>query len=108
MKYRVIVEPPARANIDEAYRWIAGRNPAAAIKWFNGLEAAIRTLEDFPQRCPLAEESKVFDVEIRQLVYGKRVGAYRVVFTIKGESVHVLHIRHGRRRRLRRAPRRRK
>jgi plasmid stabilization system protein ParE len=108
VKYRVIVEPPARANLDEAYLWIAERNPAAAIKWFNGLEAAIRTLEDFPQRWPLAEESKVFEVEIRQLIYGKRVGAYRVLFTIEGESVHVLHVRHGRRRRLRRAPRRRR
>ena len=110
MKYRVIIEPPARTNIDEAYLWIAERNPAAAIKWFNGLEAAIRTLEDFPQRCPLAEESKVFDVEIRQLVYGKRVGAYRVLFTvtIREDAVHVLHVRHGRRRRLRPTPRRRR
>ena len=102
MKYRVIIEPPARANIDEAYLWIAERNPGAAIKWFNGLEKAVQTLEDFPQRCPLAEESKVFDVEIRQLVYGKRIGAYRILFTIQEDAVHVLHVRHGRRRRFRR------
>ena len=107
MKYRVLIEPPARDNIDEACRWIAERNPSAAIKWFNGLEAAIRTLEDFPQRFPLARESKMFDVEIRQLVYGKRVGAYRILFTIREDAVHVLHVRHGRRRRLRPRSRRR-
>lgn len=107
MKYRVLIEPPARDNIDEACRWIAERNPSAAIKWFNGLEAAIQTLEDFPQRFPMAEESKAFDVEIRQLVYGQRVGAYRVLFTIAEDAVHVLHVRHGRRRRLRRREQRR-
>ena len=95
MKYRVLIEPPARDDIDEAWLWIAGRNPAAAVKWFNGLEAAIQTLETFPQRFPLAEESQAFDAEIRQLVYGKRIGAYRVLFTIKEDAVHVLHVRHG-------------
>ena len=107
MKYRVLIEPPARDNIDAAFLWIAERNPSAAVKWFNGLEQAIQTLEDFPQRFPLAEESKAFGAEIRQLVYGQRVGAYRVLFTIQQETVHVLHVRHGRQRRLRRRPRRR-
>lgn len=107
MKYRVIIEPPARENIDQAYRWIAERAPVSAVKWFNGLEAAIQTLEDFPQRCPLAEESKAFDLEIRQLIYGKRVGAYRILFAIQQDAVHILHVRHGRRRRLGRKPPRR-
>lgn len=87
--------------MDEAYRWIAERAPDSAVKWFNGLEAAIQTLKDFPQRCPLAEESRAFDLEIRQFVYGKRVGAYRVLFTVVEDAVHILHVRHGRRRRLR-------
>jgi plasmid stabilization system protein ParE len=101
VKYRVIIQPPAAAEMDGAYLWIAERAPESATKWFNGLEAAIYALEDFPQRCPLAEESKAFDLEIRQLVYGKRVGAYRILFTIIGDAVHVLHVRHGRRKRLR-------
>lgn len=102
MKHRVVIEPPARENINEAYLWIAERDPTAAIKWFNGLQTAIQSLEKFPQRCPLAEENELFEVEIRQLVYRKGVGAYRVLFTVAGALVHVLHVRHGRRRRLRR------
>jgi toxin ParE1/3/4 len=101
VKYRVIIQPPAAADMDEAYEWILGHVPASAVNWFNGIEAAIQTLENFPQRCPLAEESRAFDLEIRQLVYGKRVGAYRVLFTIVQDAVHILHVRHGRRRRLR-------
>jgi plasmid stabilization system protein ParE len=107
VKYRVLIEPPARENIDEAYLWIAERNPSAAHNWYHGLEKAVQTLEDFPQRCPVAEESKAFDVEIRQLIYGKRIGAYRILFAIYEGTVHVLHVRHGRRRRLRRRTRRR-
>jgi plasmid stabilization system protein ParE len=93
VKYCVIIQPPAAAEMDEAYVGIAERAPESATKWFNGLEDAIYSLEDFPQRCPVAEESKAFDVEIRQLVYGKRVGAYRILFTIVGDAVHVLHVR---------------
>ena len=102
MKYRVIIQPPAAADIDDAYRWIAEHAVGSAVKWFNGLEAAIQTLENLPHRCPLAEESRAFDAEIRQLVYGKRVGAYRILFTIVQDAIHILHVRHGRRRRLRR------
>ena len=58
MKHRLIIQPPASADMDEAYLWIAERAPDSAAKWFNGLEAAIQTLENFPQRRPLAEESK--------------------------------------------------
>jgi len=101
VKYRVIIQPPASAEMEAAFQWIAERAPASAVKWFNGLEAAIQTLENFPARCPLAEESKAFNVEIRQLLYGKRVGAYRILFTIRQDAVHILHIRHGRRQRLR-------
>lgn len=87
--------------MDDGYRWIYERAPERAKKWFNGLEAAIYSLEDFPQRCPLAEESRAFEVDIRQLVYGKRVGTYRILFTIVGDAVHILHVRHGRRKGLR-------
>jgi hypothetical protein len=34
--------------------------------------AAIKTLRDRPQRCPLAEESKQLQAEVRLLLYGKR------------------------------------
>lgn len=40
MKYRVIIQPPASADMDKAYLWIAERAPESATKWFNGLEAA--------------------------------------------------------------------
>lgn len=89
-----MVQPPASAEMEEAFRWIADQAPASAVKWFNGLQVAIQSLESFPERCPLAEESQAFEMEIRQLLYGKRVGAYRILFTINRDAVHVPHVRH--------------
>ena len=37
---------------------------------------------------------------MRQLLYGKRPHLYRILFTIDGDVVYVLRIRHGRRQRL--------
>jgi plasmid stabilization system protein ParE len=54
LKYRVIIEPPASAEMEKAFVWIAERAPESVAKWFDGLEAAIRTLDTFPERCPLA------------------------------------------------------
>jgi hypothetical protein len=55
---------------------------------------AIDSLKTFPARCPLAPENEFFSQEIRQLLYGKGRGRYRVLFTISGNTVSVLHIRH--------------
>jgi hypothetical protein len=43
----------------------------------------------------LAPENEYFPEEIRNLFYGKRRNAYRIIFTIRGDTVHVLHVRRG-------------
>jgi toxin ParE1/3/4 len=65
---------------------------------FRGLRDAIASLADSPRRCPLAPEIAVFPVEVRHLLYGRKPHVYRVLFTLDGATVSVLHIRHGRRR----------
>jgi len=95
VKYRVLIQPPAVADLDEAFEWIAGRSPKAAGRWYSQVLHAIHTLEKSPERCALAPESSVFEIEVRQLLFGRRTGRYRVLFTIEGRTVHVLHVRHG-------------
>lgn len=94
-KFRVIIQPSASAEMEAAFLWIAERNPEAAVKWFNELQIAIQGLETFPKRCPLAPENDTFKEEIRQLIYGRRSGRYRIFFTIRSGAVHILHVRHG-------------
>jgi len=62
--------------------------------------AVIVSLGELPHRCPLAPEDKEFPFEVRQLVFGRKPHLYRILFTIEGDAVVVLHIRHGRRRHL--------
>jgi plasmid stabilization system protein ParE len=40
---------------------------------------------------------ETFSLEVRQLLYGSTHHRYRILFTIDGDTVTVLHIRHGRR-----------
>ena len=91
MKYQVIVQPTAADEIDAAFVFIAKHSSVAnAEAWFNRLDDQIQTLSSFPNRCPSAPEIAYFAEEIRQLL----VEPYRVLFTVAGKRVHVLHVRH--------------
>ena len=93
--YRVIIQPNAEAELEAAYQYRYERAPQAAAGWFAGIAEAINSLAQFPARCPLAPENEYFAEEIRQLLYGARRDVFRILFTMQGDTVHVLHIRHG-------------
>lgn len=90
-KYTLIFEALAQADVQESYAWgCRAWGKARAQKWVRDLRAATRRqLAIVPAGFPLAPESDEFQEEIRQMV----VGRYRVLFTIKGRKVHVLHVR---------------
>ena len=100
MTYRVEIAPAAYDELDEAFSWISKDSPAAAARWRDGLFDALRSLRELPKRCALAPENDAFVEEIRQLLYGKRPHAYRILFNIDGVLVQILHVRHGARRHL--------
>jgi plasmid stabilization system protein ParE len=87
MAFQVEITPIAEAQIEQAYRWYRERNPEFADRWFRGLMNAIATLQEKPQRCPLAVEHEIFPEEVRQLLYGKTKNVYRVLFTIRDATV---------------------
>jgi plasmid stabilization system protein ParE len=94
MRYRVVVPPEAAEELDEVVGWIARQAPENAIRWYERLLDSIRSLADFPQRCPVAPEAASVGMEIRQLLFGD----YRILFTISGKVVQALHVRHAARR----------
>ena len=94
-RWTVIVETPAAQDIEAAYLWIAERDSEAADRWFNGIYDSIGSLELFPERCPLAPESRFFDREIREAFHGRRQYKCRILFTVTEAAVHILHVRHG-------------
>lgn len=95
MKFRVVIEQRAAADIAAYARWVAEQgSPENALRWIEGVESAILSLSTMPARCSLAPEAKVFKLELRQRIHQ----SHRILFLIKGRTVHVLHVRHGARR----------
>ncbi len=90
-KYKVIIEDSAQADVQDSHDWgcrVWGK--AQAQKWVRDLRTAItKRLATLPTAFPRAPESDEFEDEIRQMI----VGRYRLLFTIRGKRVHVLHVR---------------
>ena len=94
MKFRVDVTQVAKDQIRQIYIQYKQEFPSLADSWFIGLFKTLDTLKQFPNRCPLAPENDEFEDEVRQLLYGKRRNAYRILFTVQKGTVYVLHVRH--------------
>jgi len=101
MAFRVEYSVRAKLDLDAILEWLLAQEAGdRGLQWFRKLQDAVYSLRELPQRCPLAPENKEFPFEVRQLLYGRRSHRYRILFTIEGETVVILHIRHGRRRHL--------
>ena len=106
MACRVEISPRAFNDLDEIAEYIKQRSSfEQAEKWFNGIIAAIRTLEHSPHRCPVANESEELGQEVRLLLYGKRNRRYKVYYSAQRTTpstgtVRVFHVRHWARRSL--------
>lgn len=92
MRYTVIFRPEARDEALDAADYIAAHgSPEIALRWYKGLEAVIASLAEMPASHGYAREHGAFPrVELRQVVFK----SHRLIFIIRGEEVHVLHIRH--------------
>lgn len=96
MKHQVRMTLKAEADVETVLGWFRDRQAIdAGSRWVVNLLRAVDTLADHPLRCGVAEESEDLGVEIRQLRIGKRQGAYRVLFLVDGQTVHILRVRHG-------------
>ena len=94
MAYRVELTIKAYRNLGGILRWLLSEGAGdAGLRWYDGLLKAIDTLEEFPNRCPKAPENKTSRREIRHLLHGSKPHVYRVLFTIQGDVVTVLHVR---------------
>ena len=95
MAYLVDLSRTAEAEMLEAFVWKGERSVPAANEWYNGLMAALASLEENPKRCPTAPDQDAFPEEVHQFLYGRRRDVYRILFSVRGVTVYVLHIRHG-------------
>jgi plasmid stabilization system protein ParE len=103
MTFRVETTATAEQDADAILEWLLFQHAGdTGKKWFEALQEAISSLAEFPARCPLAPEDAALPFEVRHLFYGHAPHVYRILFTIQDETVYVLHVRHGRRRPMKR------
>ena len=90
MKYRVEIQRPARIDAGKVYLYLWEQSPQAAERWLDGFHRAAASLHLMPARCGHAPEGVDFPGGIRQLLYGQ----YRILFTISGRTVRIVHVQH--------------
>ena len=102
MAFQVLLQPQAEADITQAYAYLSERSPQVAAHWYRCVKDAIQSLADLPLRCPVAPEADKLGFPLRQLLYGRQPGIYRIVFRVleDAQQVHVLTVRHSARKPL--------
>ena len=94
MNYAVLLMRQAELDIQTIYDWLSKRSPAGALRWYDALDNALYRLKDEATIWSEAPESAAFPDTIRQCLFKtKRGRTYRILFTIVGQQVRVLHVR---------------
>ena len=93
MRYRVELTARAARDLRRLYRTINVQESRQAAIGFNGMEAAILSLDQRPDRSVATPEDRA----LRHLLYGKKPHVYRIIYAVDAPNsvVRVLHIRHG-------------
>lgn len=96
-RYKVTLTDEARADIRAAVRYLAVelRQPDTAEKLLNSFDAALDSLEQFPERCGLVHDENLAALGIRMAVVRRYL-----MFFLADRSAHavtVLRVLHGRR-----------
>jgi plasmid stabilization system protein ParE len=96
MSLRVVISKQAEREMQSAFNWWAShRSKRQADRWYAGLAKAIADLGENPERHAQSRERPRLACEIRDLLVGLgRRPTHRAVFTIRGDEILVLTIRH--------------
>jgi len=65
-----------------------------AGRWLARYDATVKTLEVAPRIHPEADEADELGCELREAAFRFGRAAYRILFTITGDSVNVIRVRH--------------
>jgi plasmid stabilization system protein ParE len=94
MKFTVVTLRAAERDCRRILEFIRARSKAGARAWARALDKALGHLEENADACPLAPENEYVDFEVRDTLFKTRRGLiYRMLFTIRDDTVIVLHVR---------------
>jgi addiction module RelE/StbE family toxin len=91
MSYRVIITARALGDLTEIRDYIAKRSPTNAAKFLEKILDEFDRLETNPDGFAIAPENDSVPYTFRQII----VKPYRILYTVTGTRVEIMHIRHG-------------
>jgi plasmid stabilization system protein ParE len=96
MMHEVLLTARAQDELERNHNWWAAKRSAdQANRWYTGFIQLMLTLQNKPERCPLALENELLPIQVRQLNYG--LGAkptHRALYTVRADTVVILRVRH--------------
>jgi plasmid stabilization system protein ParE len=98
MAFRVKLVRRAVEDIETIYRRVIARAPIAGQRWYNALIETLFSLESFPERGQIVGSLSTPSKIVRRVLHGRRSHTYRIYFDIAGDTIRILHVRHGARR----------
>src|SRR5438132_13570876 len=94
MIYTVRILNKAQQDVAVILTWLEKRSAKGAATWFNRFVAACDALRTDAARWALAPESVEFEFPVQQFMFKTPRGRnYRILYTIVGDEVRVLHVR---------------
>jgi plasmid stabilization system protein ParE len=96
MRYPIIVQSNAVADAESIREELAARDPAYAERWLDELDGVFEKPAEFPNRFALAPEAAPSGKVVRQMIRE----SCRDLYSVRGDSVRILRIRHAARRPL--------
>ncbi|MGH7175881.1 MAG: type II toxin-antitoxin system RelE/ParE family toxin [Tepidisphaeraceae bacterium] len=97
MKHRIVITPRALSDLRDIREYIARRSPGNAAKFLQKLLASFDAVQRSPRSFGKAPEDEFVSYTLHQYV----VKPYRVLYRVEGNSIQILHVRHGARRQSR-------
>lgn len=97
MTFQVVILPSAVRDIDRNAAWWAEHHSVEqAVRWLDAVYARLEMLSASPESHGFSAENAEFPYPIRETLVGLGTRpSHRAIFTIQGETVYVLSVRHG-------------
>lgn len=87
-KVRIVAE--AEQQIEAVFSYISQESPEHALQWALAIKRAIERLADFPTSNPVVFDARTAGTDVRRALYG----VYSIFYTIEGDDILVLAVRH--------------
>jgi len=94
MKFRIVIQPKAKAEAQAIFDWITTRSPSGAARWSDEYIRILECLAENPLRFGFAPEAALTSLEVREATFRTRRGKrYRTLFVVRDREVFVLAVR---------------